>query len=148
MKAEDLPERDLAKRPAWYRAVSRERTRATRLLGFHQSTDEGKVPRHRSSPVKGIALERKGRQRDGALCLCAVRGELNGIIQARRRRVGREVEVDGPCDQPAFAVGFPGAQLAGEKEGPSLPRIDRGHGGVGVERKHPTRRKHARRGGG
>src|ERR1700719_1946828 len=102
MKAEDLPERDLAKRPAWYRAVSRERTRATRLLGVHQSTDEGKVPRHRSSPVKGIALEQKGRQRDGALYLCAVRGELNGIIQARRRRVGREGEVDGACDQPAF----------------------------------------------
>ena len=59
-----------------------------RRLGFHQITDEGKVPRHRSSPVKRIAHKRKRRQRDGALHLGAVRGELHGIIQARRIRVG------------------------------------------------------------
>src|SRR5437016_4705603 len=99
------------------------RTATASASGFHQSTDEGKAPRHRSSPVKRIALERKCRQRDGARYLSAVLCELHGIIQARHIRVGRVVEVDGPCDQPAFAVGFPRAQLAAEKEGwPPLAR--------------------------
>jgi hypothetical protein len=86
-------------------------------LRGHQRTGEGKAPRHRAAPVQGIALERKRPQRDGARYLATVRGEFHGVIQARHIRIGREVEVDGPGDQSPLAIGFPGTQLAAEKEG-------------------------------
>jgi len=86
------------------------------MLGRHQGSGEVKAPGHRSAAVQGIGLERKQSQRDSARHLLTLLSEVNRIIQARGSRIRREVEVDGPCDQPPCYGGLPRTQLAAEKE--------------------------------
>ena len=73
----------------------------------------------------------------GKMCFPQLRAALVSVVcaivflsgcAAYYGTIGRASETQvASCHEPSFAVGFPRAQLAGEKEGwPFLPRIDRG----------------------
>jgi hypothetical protein len=79
--------------------------------------------------MEGIALERKGRQRNGPRHLRVVGIKREGIIQARHILGRREVEIERPSDHASRAVAAPRTQLAAEEECWSpLSRIDGGQG--------------------
>src|SRR5438445_11114613 len=112
-----------------------------RPLGGHEPPGERKLPQHGAVPIQGVALERKGPQRDGPRHLCVMGTEREGIIQARHIWGRGEVEIECPADRASLAVGCPRPELAGEEEdGPPVVRIDGGQGQVAMQRRHHLHR--------